>query len=290
MNHDSPAPGAASTPAPIGEWLVPNNTAIPVLPTLAGRAIELASDPEASVVQLANVIAKDQVLASRLLGLANSAYCAPLQAITTIPEAIVRVGKTGVRNMVFAVCFSSRMYDPAIYGEQGRQLIDHGMGTAYLARLVADRADESEDEAFLYGLLHDIGKLLILKLAWDFKRKTTVPVPPDELAAAMEQHHANYGAITLRRWGLPASLDEPVRCHHDYRSATNNPTKAKVAYLANRLSHRYGFGCDPDAYNVLGDPVSREFGLDATWLSDTDAHAPGLYDVARQTLHGPFRK
>lgn len=274
----------------VAEWLRPNNTAIPVLPTLASRVIEMASDPDMSVVQLANVIAKDQVLASRLLALANSAYCAPLQQVTTIPDAVIRVGTTGVRNMVFTVCFSSKMYDPAIYGDQGRQLIDHGIGTAYLARIVADRADEAEDEAFLYGLLHDIGKLLILKLAYDHKRRTGESVAPEEMAAAMDQHHARFGAITLRRWGLPTTLDEPVRCHHDYLAATREPGKAKVVYLADRLSHRYGFGCEQSATYLLDDPVFRQFGLDEAWLTDTDAHAPGLFDIARTTLTGLARK
>lgn len=287
---DSPAAFADTAEArPNPEWLTPNNTAIPVLPTLASRVIEMASDPDMSVIHLANVIAKDQVLASRLMSLANSAYCAPMQPITTIPDAVIRVGTTGVRNMVFTVCFSSKMYDPAIYGTQGRQLIEHGIGAAYVARIVADHAGEPEDEGFLYGLLHDIGKLLILKLAYDYKRRTGTAVPDDEMNVAMESRHAEYGAITLRRWGLPTSLDEPVRCHHDYSVATE-PIKAKVAYLADRLSHRYGFGCEPDTYNLLEDPVFHELRFTAAWLADTDGRAPGLFDIARKVLTGPVKR
>jgi HD-like signal output (HDOD) protein len=277
---------AAFPAAAIGEWLTPQNTAIPVLPSIAGRVIELASDPDVSLVQLANLIGKDQVLASRLLQLANSAYCAPMQEIGTIPEAVVRIGADGVRNMVFTVCFSSRMYDPGIYGDQGRQVIEHGVGTAYVARMVAERADEDEDEAFLYGLLHDIGKLLILKLAYDYKRRSGVAVPLEEVAAALEERHATFGGITLKRWGLPASLEEPIRCHHDYAAASVAPRQAMVAYLADRLSHRYGFGCDPDAYNITGDPAFREMGLDAAWLTETDGRAQGLFDVASRSLFG----
>jgi hypothetical protein len=59
-----------------------------------------------------------------------------------------------------------------------------------------------------------------------------------------------------------------------------------VVYLADRLSHRYGFGCDPDTYNLLGDPVYRDVGLDAEWLADTDARAPGLFEIARSMLTG----
>jgi putative nucleotidyltransferase with HDIG domain len=276
----------AAAPLPIGEWLTPQTTAIPVLPALASRVIEVASDPDVSLVQLANLIAKDQVLASRLLQLANSAYCAPMQEIATIPEAVVRIGSGGVRNMVFTVCFSSRMYDPAIYGEQGRLLMEHGIGTAYMARMVADLSGEPEDEAFLVGLLHDIGKLLILKLAYDYKRRTGTPVPAEEVADALAEHHASFGAVTLRRWHLPASLEETIRCHHDPHAATRDPRMAMLVYLADRLSHRYGFGCDPDAYNLLGDPISRDFHVDATWLTDNDSRAQGLFDVARQSLLG----
>jgi HD-like signal output (HDOD) protein len=275
-----------SSAAPIGEWLTPQNTAIPVLPALASRVIEVANDPNVSLVQLANIIGKDQVLASRLLQMANSAQWAPMQGIGTIPEAVVRIGVSGVRNMVFTVCFSSRMYDPGIYGEQGRLLIEHGIGTAYLARMVAEQADVDEDEAFLYGLLHDIGKLLILKLAYDFKRRTGTTVAPDEVTTALEQHHASYGGITLKRWGLPAGLEEPIRCHHDSHAATAAPKKAMVAYVADRLSHRYGFGCEPDTYNLLGDPVCRAVGVDAPWLIETDGRAPGLVEVARQSAIG----
>ena len=56
-----------------------------------------------------------------------------------------------------------------------------------------------------------------------------------------------------------------------------------VAYLANRLSHRYGFGCDHDAYNIVCDPAFRELGLDAAWLTGNDGRAQGLFEVARQS-------
>jgi hypothetical protein len=62
-----------------------------------------------------------------------------------------------------------------------------------------------------------------------------------------------------------------------------------VAYLADRLSHRYGFGCEKDDYDVTADPVFEGFGLDAAWLADTDARVPGLYEVARRTLTGPVK-
>ena len=69
----------------------------------------------------------------------NSAYCAPMQEVTTVNDAVVRMGTGPVRNVVLAVCFTSRLQGANVYGPQGRDLMNHAIGTAYLARLVAER-------------------------------------------------------------------------------------------------------------------------------------------------------
>ncbi len=55
-------------------------------------------------------------------------------------------------------------------------------------------------------------------------------------------------------------------------------------YLSDRLSHRYGFGCDADGTDLVDDPAARELGLTAAWLTSLDAKAPGLFSVARQIM------
>ena len=62
-----------------GHWAESSDTAMPMLPAIAGDVMGLAMDPEVSIARIARVIAKDQVLATRVLRLANSAYCAPMQ-------------------------------------------------------------------------------------------------------------------------------------------------------------------------------------------------------------------
>lgn len=284
----SPAPpdrAAASAPgAALPAWLRTDNLAVPMLPALAHRVIELAADPEVTIPRLSAVVSKDQVLASRVLTLANSAYSAPSRTISSLNEAIVRLGTNAVRNVVITVSFTSRMHDPTIYGRHGRALVDHALGAAYMARLVADRATVDAEEAFLYGLLHDIGKLIIYKLANDHQRKTGQAVAEDELAAVIATEHAALGGVALRRWKLPESLDAPVRFHHDYEAAPEHGHEAAVAYLANRLAHRYGFGCEAEEADLLADPVCTILGIDAAWLEATDRRAPGLFEVARQAL------
>jgi putative nucleotidyltransferase with HDIG domain len=266
-------------------WLTGDNSlAVPMLPDLAQRVIAMTSDPDIMIAKLAALVAKDQVLASRVLGLANSAYSAPLQTVATVNDAIVRLGTAAVRNVVVTVSLTSKMQDPAVYGAKGRELFDHALGTAYMARVVAERTRVNADEAFLYGLMHDIGKLVILKLAYEHQRRAGRPIPADIVHQAVAERHAVMGAVALRRWHLPESVDDPVMFHHNYQSAPRFQREAAVCHLANRLSHRYGFGCAADAGDLEADEVLTFLGLDREWLEATDSRAPGLFSVARQAF------
>ncbi|MEO7275342.1 MAG: HDOD domain-containing protein [Vicinamibacterales bacterium] len=269
---------------PFADWMRTNSTNIPMLPEVATRVISLAASPDVTISRLAQVISKDQVLTTRLLSLANSAYYGSAIDVSTVPEAIMRVGAVAVRNLAVTLCVTARMQDRNVYGSHGQQLVDHGIGTAYLARLVAEDADVNTESAFLCGLLHDIGKMVILKWHHDHTKRTGGALPPAELTDLLQHFHAMTAGRAFRRWGLPTELDEPVLCHHDYTQATTARRMAAVVYLANRLSHRYGFGCEADGFDPLTDPVTGELGLDAEWLAELDHRAPGLFAVARSAL------
>lgn len=268
-------------------WLAGDHSAaVPTLPVVAQHAVLMASDPEVPVFKLAGLVGKDQVLASRVLGLANSAYSAPSMRISTVLEAISRVGTAAVRNVIVTVSLTS-MKDRAIYGTRGQDLFDHAIGTAYMANMIAERVRVSDDEAFLAGLMHDIGKLVILKLAYDHGRRTGEDVAPDILEQGLRERHAMLGSLALRRWHLPEAVDDPVMFHHNYEAAPRHQREVEVCYLANRLSHRYGFGCEPEPMSpaeFVNDGIFARLGLDQGWLEMTDAKAPGLVAVATQAL------
>jgi HD-like signal output (HDOD) protein len=265
-----------------GEWLECQDITLPMLPARAAEVMRLAMDPEVSAGRIATVVSKDQVLASLVLRLANSAFSAPASEITSVSDSVVRVGTRAVRNVVIASCLASRLKDPQIYGHYGPDLTDHSIGAAHLARLIAERVGESPDEAFLYGLLHDIGKLLILTLARDTGLRYGPPASDSEIDALMAEKHAEFGGYLLELWKLPANLNDPIVWHHRPDRAEIDPRAAAVAYAANRLAHRYGFGCRPDGFDPLSDPVCAHLGLDAQSLEEFDTRAPELFAVARQ--------
>lgn len=284
MHAPVPAPSPSPALARLRERLQAPDAGIPVLPSLAQQVIALAGDAETPAWKLASVIQKDQVLTAKTLGLANSAYCSSMMRVSTVMDALLRMGTSAARNLVMTVCFTSRMYDARVYGPAGRTLMDHGLGTAYLGRLVAERAGVNPDEAFLVGLLHDLGKLVILKLAFD-QARSGLPVPQPELDGLIEQEHAAIGGAVLQRWQLPDEISVPVTFHHLPEVAPSHGRAAAVAAVANKLSHRYGFGYEPDPeLDVLADPIAISLGIDEAWLTTASERAPGLFEVAKTVL------
>ena len=253
--------------------------AVPMIPAVAREVLEFSNDPKVPVKRIIKVVSKDPILASRVLRLANSAYSASAVHITSISGAIVRMGTEAVRNLVTATCVASILTDKG-QGNAGRELVDHGIGTAYIASFIADAAGEARDQAFVCGLLHDIGKMLIYHLAHHPHRGVRKPTR-EEVAAVMAKRHAEFGGHMMRLWRLPAPLHEAVRFHHDPALA-DDPRPAAVTYAANRLAHRFGFGCKAEDEDMMNDPVFAEVNLTKATLTHIEHQAPMLYEVARQ--------
>jgi putative nucleotidyltransferase with HDIG domain len=252
-----------------------------MLPSLAHEIAEIALNPDVPAIRIAALVSKDLVLATSVIQLANSAFSSPASEITSINEAVVRMGTTAVRSIVTAACLTSMMANPQIYGPRGRALIDHSIGTAYLARLIAERSGGDADEMFLAGLLHDIGKLLVLKLAAEKYPGVAKPTIAEVEAVLVDQHTA-FGGFLVRRWQLPTALHDPIVWHHYPEGASQRPQEAAMIYVANRLAHKYGFGCSREEIDIAADPMFTHVGVDAAAMKRFDDRAPGLFEIARK--------
>ena len=264
-----------------GAWEKELDSVTPMIPALAVEVARLAQDPDVSAVRLTQVISKDPILAANVVRLANSAFSASSVAITSLNDAVVRVGTQAVRQLVTATCLTARLRNPKTYGVSARDKVNHAIGTAYLAWLVADRFDGDPDQGFLSGLLHDIGKFVILKIAHE-DRPIPASMSPAHLANFIQSRHAGVGGRVLARWSFAPEIQMPVAWHHEPSEAHGHLREAAICYVANRLSHRYGFGCEADTSDPLEDPTFVKLGVDADFLVELDGRAPGLFEVARK--------
>jgi HD-like signal output (HDOD) protein len=122
-----------------------------------------------------------------------------------------------------------------------------------------------------------------LKLAHEYGRLSSARPSDEEIEETMLERHPQLGGWLAGRWNMAASLSDPINWHHDPEWAEER-TPVALVYAANRLAHRYGFGCEAETFDPLEDPILGEAGIDAARLAQLDAQAPKLDETARHVV------
>ena len=195
---------------------------IPPLPATAATLLAMASDPDVEIEALAMVIERDPPLNARLLGIANSAFYAPRQPVMTAKDAIIRVlGINMVRNMAFGMALTGGLSTAACPRFDITRYWVTALGAADLASGLtrASKIDElpDPDTAYLVGLLHNLGELLLVYL-WPRKMDEVLKRVSTQLETPIEIHerdvlgidHWQAGAFLARHWQLPAIVSESI--------------------------------------------------------------------------------
>ncbi len=196
-------------------------TGLPTLPTMVGELGRRLDAPATSAADVARLLAHDQVLTARVLRLANSAFYCPREPVRSVPQAVVMLGLGTVRAIILKAALLS-----AYRLDQARPLWLHALATACAARALAKLADlQPVDDAFVMGLLHDLGKLALaehLPQAWeliqDHLRQHGGLLRQAE-CAVLDTDHAAVGGYLCDRWGLPAEFRGAIAAHHDLELA-----------------------------------------------------------------------
>lgn len=193
---------------------------LPSLPHVAVEVLHLARDADVPMSSLAKVIETDPALAARVLKVVNSSFFALPRRIGSIQQALTMLGLRAVRVMVLSLSFVNTVQEEG-GGFDYEAYWRRSLGSAVAARLIAGAVDRSlEDEAFVAGLLSDLGMVA----AWRGARDAYAPVLDAwgrgegslvELETrGLETDHAALGGTLLKRWGLPAPVCEAVTSHH----------------------------------------------------------------------------
>lgn len=188
---------------------------LPVFPAVAVRALLVRAEEDSGFEQMESLVSSDQVLAGRVIEAANSSLLSPVHRLSTIPQALAFIGVEGARRVVMAQVFRPLFHSPGL-----QRLWRHSIETAVKAeRLAGLSGCTSGQEAFLAGLVHDVGRLALHRLpeadAACYLRlleRGADAVFAELLLCGFD--HGAAGAEILRSWSFPAHLVEMVECHH----------------------------------------------------------------------------
>jgi len=223
---------------------------IPPLPAIAGRVLRVTGSPHSSAADVARVLREDPVIAAKILRVVNSPFYRASRQISELDRAVTRLGTTAVRHLVLGICVRNTLpVDPTQRAEH-ETLWWHATAVAAGCELIAQRLrSRSAEEAFVAGLLHDVGHLAMLMLGPDGFRSVVMsgiaaPSPLSHERAQFGIDHAEAGFRILARWQLPVKLCQAVRHHHANEIDLTNSQDHLLATVvfADILAHVAGFG------------------------------------------------
>lgn len=236
-----------------------------MLPEIAVRVVRLASDPNVTMSKMADVISTSPELCIRILRVVNSAfYCFPVE-IRTIEHALTLMGLESVKNVTIAASlsrlFQGRPLSPTF---SPKDLWTHSLSVAAAARALARQARlRVVEEAFLAGMIHDIGWMAELQIDRQKLAAVLARMEADDTAdllAVEEEHfgatHQDIGAALLQRWKLPPALSLVAGWHHHpFELDFNQRTLPVLVHGADRLvaSCAPGFRLDDSRTDVSAD-------------------------------------
>ncbi len=212
------------------------------LPSVAMRVLDMVSDPATAAADLEGVLRCDVSLVTSVLKLANSAFYGVRRQVDSLQHALLLLGKSEVQSLVLSRVMFQAFKNPE--GVQKTLMVGvwkHSLECALAAESISMQLGEENSIFFLGGMLHDLGKLVVIqKFIQDVDGFDHYDTLDEEDGLEMELAalgcgHDELGAMLLHRWMFPAELEKMVRLHHDYAGIASCDRVVQILILANLL-------------------------------------------------------
>lgn len=236
------------------ESIIAKTGDLPAMPAIAVNVMGMVGDPSTSANDLQAVIERDQALTSKVLKIANSALFGVSRDISTLSHAIMILGFSTIRSIVLATSTKSiYLSGKSSSGLSTKLLWEHSVGTSIAARTITGEfSDVNQEESFIAGLLHDVGKTVInLNFSDQYEDVLKEVYNGSERFIDVENRllgfdHTQVGSLVLRKWNLSRSLEHAVLNHHSPENETDYPVLTAIISLSNDLCNKIGVGMRKD--------------------------------------------
>ncbi len=228
------------------------NYKIPPFSATASQIMAELTRPDVKVPQIIQLIECEPTIGSQVLRMANSPIYGCRREIARVGHAIVILGFKTVAQAAIAAATGSIFNDSSDECDAARrQTYRESLSVATTGRLIAQRLRlANPDEAFLSGVMHDIGKLIFFQEAGETYSNLLGNKPDGETADWEMQHfgiaHPGLGKVCGQKWGLPYSINKAIETHHESVGDLETPL-SEVVVMANYLARRWQIGFEPEA-------------------------------------------
>lgn len=275
--HPCSAPAAAPalagsarmTPAELQQRL----SWLPALPQAALKALEALHDDVLDLPQCAEPLARDTALAACTLRLANSSFYGVQGRITQVQDALAILGRRTTANLVATVMVAGQFTPSEVPGFDFKAFWHHAVAAAIAAQALARRTRQDEPTAFIAGLLHDIGRLVLATLCPQAEAQALAHAQQSGITLAMAERellgidHAELGERVALHWRLPQAVAQAIGGHHDPGGEGGPYTLAHTVQMADALVHALDLtGIEPERAAALAAPAAAYVAAHGTQL------------------------
>ncbi len=253
---------------------------IATLPEITLKIVSIVEDPNSTAQDLHAVISKDPALCTRILKVVNSAFYGLPGQIGSINRAIVLLGLNAVKNIAIAASLSKMFKGGQLTPTfSAKDLWSHSLAVGTATKLIAESMRMGlVDEAFLSGLLHDVG--LMVEMQWDRNKLSEVldktsKSPAGTSSVTLEEaiygaSHQDFGAALSEKWKFPKSFTNVIGHHHNPMALpADQRTLPCMVFVADRLAAELKGGYTAD----IGDMSIPAEILDVLRLTEEDLTA-----------------
>ena len=245
---------------------------IPTLPEVVMRIGNMIDDPNVGLQEMGKLVAADPAITARVLRLANSGYYGLSEPVCSAERAVTVIGARSLRNVAMQVSIVKQYEHLASVSDFDLEdLWRHSLATATICQALAEacyrRTGLAPDDFYACGLLHDIGKVVMLESLGDryveclrYARRTGSTLHEAE-QQMLSFTHIEVGALLAARWQLPEKVAMAIEYHHGPKEMiVGNPHIAVVA-IADQIAYRSdGAACD-DALDRLSALAEKVLGI-----------------------------
>ncbi|MHB8056541.1 MAG: HDOD domain-containing protein [Desulfuromonadaceae bacterium] len=260
------------------EVMIMTASDLPTIPVVATKVMQLIESESATAEELAKVVASDPAVAARVLKISNSSFYGCQRQIQTLSHAIVVLGFGTLKSLVVAASVK-QVYQP--YGLTEKMLWEHSFGAGLASRIIAKETRlVSEEEAFLGGLFHDIGKIIMNNMNSQQFQEAMQRCYNDGITFEKAEQqvysytHSEVGGLVLKKWNFPDILMHAVLKHHTFDFTEDEDAYQVnltcVVGLANLFCHKAGIGIrEPDdELDLMQSVTAQRLGLTEQRMND----------------------
>ena len=262
------------------------------LPVSVQRLIEALGDEEVHLAEVAEIIEEDAAMTANILRLVNSSLYAGRFEITRLRDAVTRLGTSELLNLALGSHVSELAAPAPLYALSEEEIWLHAAVTAQAVREITAARPEAgiPSIAPVAGLLHDIGKLLMVRYL-DAKMETVIELCRTEDCSFVEAErrlfgcdHGEVGGRIAEKWGFPEAIGRGIAHHHDTPLPVEDPLLDAVV-VANLVAKTIGVGLGAEGMGLEIDlAASRRLGLDYIGFCQVCSRTAEAAQTLRQTL------